>query len=63
MELEESCGRVGRIEGLDKDREFTERPTKSTNLNPWGLPETEPLTKEHTKNGFRPPDIGSRHIA
>ena len=26
----------------------------SINLNPWGLPETEPPTKEHTRAGPRP---------
>ena len=29
-----------------EDRGTTGRPTKSTTLNPWGLPETEPPTKE-----------------
>ena len=42
MELRESCGRVGRrIEGPKEDRDSTGRPTESTNLDPWGLPETE----------------------
>ena len=47
MELEESCGRVGgRTKGPEEHRNATERPTKSTNLDPRGLPETDPLTKE-----------------
>ena len=28
-------------------------PTKSTNLDPWGLSETEPSTKEHRQVGPR----------
>jgi hypothetical protein len=41
----ESCGRIGgRIEKANS----TGRPIESTNLDPWGLPETEPPTKEHT---------------
>jgi hypothetical protein len=35
-----------RIEGLKEDRDFTGRPTESTNLNHWGFPEIEPPTKE-----------------
>jgi len=46
MELGKSCGRVGgRIEELRGDRDSTRRPTEPINLNPWGLPETEPTTK------------------
>jgi len=29
-----------------KDGDFTGRPPESTNLDPWGLPETESPTKE-----------------
>jgi hypothetical protein len=47
MELRESCGRVGgRIEGSKEDRDSTERPTETINLDPWELPEIEPPTKE-----------------
>jgi hypothetical protein len=43
MKLEELCGRVGgRIERTKEDRDFIARPTNSTNLDPWLLPETEP---------------------
>ena len=56
MELLESCGRVGgRIEEPEEDRDSTGRPTESTNLDLWGLPETEPLTKEQAWAGPRPP--------
>jgi hypothetical protein len=30
------------------DRNPAERPTESTNLDPWELSESQPLTKEHT---------------
>jgi hypothetical protein len=47
MELGESCERVGRkIEEPKEDRDSTRRPTEATNLDPWGLPETETFTKE-----------------
>ena len=37
MELRDSYGRIGgRIVGLKGDRNSTERPTESTNLDPWG---------------------------
>jgi hypothetical protein len=39
------------------------RPTPSTNLGPWGLTETEPLTKELAWTGSRPLDISSRCAA
>ena len=32
----------------------TKRPTESTNLCPWGLKETEPLTKECAWAGSSP---------
>ena len=42
MELGKSWGRVGgKTEGHEEDRDSTGRPTESTNLDPWGLPETE----------------------
>jgi hypothetical protein len=37
---------IGRIEESEEDRDSTGKPTKSTNLNPWGLPETQSPTKE-----------------
>ena len=53
-ELEESCGREGkRIEGTREVKDTTGKPTESTNLDPWELPETEPPTKEHTQAGLR----------
>ena len=56
MKLREARGRVvGRIEGLGGDKDSTRRPTESTNLDPWGLPETEPPTKELTWSELRPP--------
>jgi hypothetical protein len=49
MELRDFDGRVGgRIEGLEGDRNSAGRPTESTNLDLWGLPETELPTTEHT---------------
>ena len=43
-----SYGRIRRrIEGLLGDGNPIGRPTVSTNLDPWELPETEPPTKEH----------------
>ena len=56
MELWEFYGRAGgRIEGPEEDRDSTGRPTESTNLDLWGLPESESLTKEHTQAGPRFP--------
>jgi hypothetical protein len=48
MELGESYRKLERrIEGLEEDRDSTGRPTVSTNLEKWGLPETEsPLKKQ-----------------
>ena len=59
MELEDGggsgggvCGRVGgRTEGPEEDRASKGRPPESTNLDPWGLPETELPTKEQTWAG------------
>lgn len=64
MEVRESCGRVeGRVEGPRGDRDSTKRPTESTNLDLWGLPKTEPPTKEHIWAGPRSPHISNRHAA
>ena len=52
-------GAEGSIERLGGDRNSTGRPTESTNMDPWRLPETEPLTKEHTRAGSRSPNICS----
>jgi hypothetical protein len=47
LKIEESYERVRRrIEGPEEDRDSTRRPTEPTNLDPWGLPDTEPPTKE-----------------
>jgi hypothetical protein len=47
MDLRESYGRVGRrTEGHEEDRESTEKPTESTNLDSWGFPVPESPTKE-----------------
>ena len=51
----EDYRRIGRTEEPEEDMDSTRRPTELTNLNPWGLPETEPPTKEHTWAGPRPP--------
>jgi hypothetical protein len=49
MEHRVSYGRVrGRSKGLSRNRNFIGRLTESTNLDLWGLSETEALTKEHT---------------
>jgi len=34
---------------------YSIRPTESTHLNSWGLPEAEPPTKEHAQAEPRPP--------
>jgi hypothetical protein len=39
---------------MDGDIDHTERPIESANLEPWRIPETEPLTEENTKSGSRP---------
>ena len=55
MELQESCRRLGgKIEEPEKDMDSKRRPTESTNLDLWGLPETEPPTKKHTGAGSKP---------
>jgi hypothetical protein len=53
MELRDSYGRVwGRIKAPEGDRNSTGKPIKSTNLDFWGLSETKPPTKEHTRAGL-----------
>ena len=55
-ELRESCGRVeGRSERARGVKDTKRRPTESPNLDPWGLTETKPPTKEHAGAGRRPP--------
>jgi hypothetical protein len=52
----DSYGRVGeRIEGPEEDRNSTESPTESANLEPWELSEAKPPITEHTWAGPRPP--------
>ena len=49
MEVGDTYGRVvGRSQGQEVDRNLTERPTESTNLNSWELSESGPPTSEHT---------------
>ena len=49
MELGESCGRVGgRIVGLKGDRNFTGKPTDSSNLDSRGLSKVESPYKKDT---------------
>ena len=50
-ELEELKG----IQETEGDCNPIGRPTVSTNLDPWELPETKPPTKEHTWAGPWPP--------
>jgi hypothetical protein len=53
-EVRDPYGRVrGRIEGTKGGGNSIGRPTVLTNLDPWGLSETEPPTKEHTLAGLR----------
>jgi hypothetical protein len=52
MEFKESCGKFGgTIKKSGADRDSTRRPTKSTNLDTWGLAEIEPSIKEHMLSG------------
>jgi hypothetical protein len=63
MEVWDPYGRVGgRIEGSKGDRNPTERPTVSTNLDPWKFSETEPPTKENTWTGPMLQHIYSRGL-
>ena len=43
----------GRIEEPRGHRDSARRPTKSTNLDTWGFPKTEPRAKEHKWAGCR----------
>ena len=43
------------MESHEGVRNSTGRPTELTNLNPWGLSETEQPIKDHTQTGPRPP--------
>ena len=62
-ELRESCGRVeGRSERARGVKDTIRRPTESTNLDPWGLTETKPPTKEHALNGPRSLTTCSRSV-
>jgi hypothetical protein len=48
IELQDSYEKAGgRMEGPEGDRNSTGRPTESTDVDPAGLSETEPPTKEH----------------
>jgi hypothetical protein len=53
----ESHERVGR---KLRNSKMAGRPTESTNLDPWELPETESPTKEQAGSGPRPP---AYHVA
>ena len=54
-EMGDPYGRVrGRIEETEGDGNPIGRPTVSTNLDCWELPETEPPTRQHTQAGLRP---------
>ena len=44
---------MGRIEGAEGDDGSIGRPSISTNLDTWKLPETEPPTRKHTWVGLR----------
>jgi hypothetical protein len=49
MELGALYGRIGaggRLAGPEWNKNYTGRPTESTNLDPWGS-QSEPPTKEH----------------
>jgi hypothetical protein len=39
----------------EKNRDSMGRPTESTNLDPWGVPETESPAKKRAQAGPRPP--------
>jgi hypothetical protein len=43
----------GRTEGAEGAGNPIRRPTVSTNLDSWELPETKPPTKEHTRAGLK----------
>ena len=48
------------LKGVGTPREDQQ---SQTNLDPWGLSETEPPTKEHTQAELRPWHMGSRWAA
>lgn len=55
MEFSESHGKFrGRIKRPGTDRDSTRKPTKSTNLDTWGLVEPELSIKEHILSGASP---------
>jgi hypothetical protein len=54
LEIRDPYGRVrGSIEGTEGHDNHVGRPTVSSNLDLWQLPETEPPTKEHTEASLR----------
>lgn len=56
MKLRESYRRFGRkIEGLEENSDSTGQPTESTNMDAWGLPQTESPTKKQAQAGPRSP--------
>lgn len=56
MELGDSSGRKGgRTAGPKGDRNSTERQTEPTNLDHWGISESETPIKEQTQAAPRPP--------
>lgn len=60
----DSYGRVGgMIEGPDIEGTPQENQQETTNLDPWELSESEPLTKEHTHTETRPLHICSKQAA
>ena len=52
--------RWGRIEETEGDGDPIGRPTVSTNLDPWELPETKPPTKEQTWSSSR--SLAGAHV-
>jgi hypothetical protein len=62
-EVRDHYGRVrGRIEGAEGDGNHIGRPTMSTKLDLWELPETETSNKEHTWPVQGPHHICSRGL-
>lgn len=54
-EIRDSDERVSvRIEVTEGDSNYIGRPTVTSNLDLWELPERKPPTKEHTEAGLRP---------
>jgi hypothetical protein len=51
------------IEGPDIEGTPQENQQETTNLDPWELSESEPLTKEHTHTETRPLHICSKQAA